>query len=363
VHIFAIASNGVVPDLSFSATAGPDVAGLTGEAIQARLGAVTVIDPATPAPGARVQWGDASVTEDAVVTAGAEGGYVLDGTHSYAAPGEYTVNVTVYNASGTTQLTLKAVVTAPEVYTPTIEVSPTDDVVAGTELTVTGSGFAPDEDVVVELKTLPDGASTTVRSSGQGTISTTITVPDDAVPALYSLTATGERSKNPADSTVLVKEPPAPPVVYAPRVIANSTAGRPGDVVGLDGDGFAPGETVTVEFRSAPVTVATASADRRGTMSASFSIPADAEVGEHTIVVTGAESNVPVEIAFTVLPPALPGDGSTGAGGPTDPAAVGHLSHTGLDIQPIALLGTVAMLGLLAGGLLLVLRRRRRNAE
>jgi predicted alpha-1,2-mannosidase len=363
VHIFAIASNGVVPDLSFSATAGADISGLTGEAIEARLGTVAVTDPATPAPGARVQWGDASATEDVVVTAGADGGYVLDGTHSYSAPGEYTVNVTVYNSTGTTQLTLKAVVTAPEVYTPTIEVSPSDDIEAGTELTVTGSGFASDEDVLVELKTLPNGASTTVRSSGTGTISTTITVPDDAVPALYSLTATGETSKNPADSTVVVNEPPAPPVVYTPRVIANSTAGRPGDAVGLDGSGFAPGEAVTVEFRSAPVTVATATADRNGIMTANFSIPADAEVGEHTIVVTGAESNAPVVITFQVLPPVLPGDGSTGASGPTDPAANGHLSNTGLGIQPLVALGAVALAAMLVGGLVLVLRRRRRITE
>jgi predicted alpha-1,2-mannosidase len=363
VHIFAIASNGVVPDLSFTATAGADLSGLAGEAIQARLGTVAVTDAATPAPGARVQWGDASPTEDAVVTAGADGGFVLDGTHSYATPGEYTVNVTVYNASGTTQLTLKAVVTAPEVFTPTITVSPADDVRAGTDLTVTGSGFAPDESVVVELKSLPNGASTTVRSNGSGEIGATVTVPDDAVPALYSLTATGERSKNPADSTVQVNEPPAPPVVYTPRVIANSTSGRPGDAVGLDGSGFAPDEVVTVEFRSAPVTVATATADRKGIVTANFSIPADAEVGEHTIVVTGAVSNAPVEIAFTVLPPVLPGDGSTGASGPTDPAAIGHLSSTGLAIQPLAVLGALALAGLLGGALLLVLRRRRRIAE
>jgi LPXTG-motif cell wall-anchored protein len=70
-----------------------------------------------------------------------------------------------------------------------------------------------------------------------------------------------------------------------------------------------------------------------------------------------------VVITFQVLPPVLPGDGSTGASGPTDPAANGHLSNTGLGIQPLVALGAVALAAMLVGGLVLVLRRRRRITE
>ena len=98
-------------------------------------------------------------------------------------------------------------------------------------------------------------------------------------------------------------------------------------------------------------------ATRQGAVDVSFRVPEGAEPGAHTITLTGGSSNASVTLAFRVLPAALPGDGSTSASGPTDPAVVHRLANTGTDAAPLVLLGGLAVL---AGLVLLVVRRRRK---
>jgi len=358
VHIFAIASDGVRANLGFEAEAGADFGSTAGESVDAQLATVTMADAAAPAPQARVQWGDASPTEDATVTAGADGGLLVGGSHRYTAAGEYTVSVTIANASATTLLTLTATVEAAPVYETTLAVEPATGVLAGDTVAVTGAGFAADETVTVVLQTSP-AVQRTVTADADGAFSTSLTVAESTAPDLYSIVATGEESAMPATASVTVVPEEATPV-YDPQLRASAASGRPGDLVTLTATGLAPDEKVTVVFNSVPVIVGTPSADRRGALDFSFAIPAGAEVGDHEITVTGAVSNTPVSVAFAVLPAALPGDGSDSGNGPTDPSVIDHLSRTGVDVRLAALIGGLA---LLAGAVLLVLRRRRRTVE
>jgi LPXTG-motif cell wall-anchored protein len=357
VHVFAIASDGVRADLGFTATAGDDITSVVGSELTAELATVTMADDSAPTPQARVQWGDDSDTEDAAVTVDDDGTLVLGGTHTYEAPGTYTVSVTVANGSGTTQLSLTAVVTAPPVYATTLTVGPADGVLAGADITVAGDGFAAGETVELELQTAP-AVTATVTADGGGAFSTSMTVPDGTPPGLVAVVATGATSAMPATATVKVVPVPTSPV-YSPSVRATAESGRPGDIVTLSITGFAPDEEITVVFNSAPVLLGTPRVDRRGALDFSFRVPAGVDVGDHTITLDGSASGASTALAFRVLPAALPGDGSTSGRGPTDPSAVNRLGSTGFDARPAAAIGALA---LLAGLALLLVRRRRRGA-
>lgn len=358
VHVFAIASDGELPvDTSFTATAGADVTGTAGEPLTAALATVVPTDPKAEAPIARVQWGDGTVTEDATITPGADGSMALSGTHTYAAAGTYTVSVTVATTAGTSQLTLKATIAAAPVYTTAITADPADEVLAGATVAVSGTGFKPGESVDVVLQTSPE-VRQTVTAGSDGAISASLTVPSDAQPAIYAIVATGAESAMPATATIQVVPPTVDPV-YDPQIHVDSDSGRPGDLVTVTGEGFAPGETAHVVFHSDPVEVGAPVASDKGAIVLTFAVPADAEVGDHAIEVTGEVSGVPVSVPFQVLPPRTPGDGSTGVTGPASGSAASHLSNTGADTLGAGLAGGLALLVILAGGVLLLLRRRR----
>lgn len=359
VHIFAIADNGTHADESFSATVGPDFSATTDEAVTQTLATATTTS--ATAPQARVQWGDASVTEDATVTVGDDGVLQFSGTHTYTTAGTYPVNVTVYSAAGTQHFSLTATVTDPVVYSPVLAATPEEGILAGGTFTVTGSGFAPSESVELVLQT-PTPVTETVTATETGEVNKVLTMPASVEPDLYAVVATGAVSLVPASTTILVVPPTIDPV-YNPLVRADSGSGRPGDTVTLNGTGFAPNEAVTVEFHSDPVTVGTPTADLHGAFSLSFQIPADASVGDHEIVINGAVSQKTVSLPFAVLPKAIPGDGSGGASGPTDPSVVGQLSNTGLGIGGLAPIGLIAAAVLIAGIALVLVRRRRRGLD
>ena len=68
-------------------------------------------DPSTYA--AEINWGDGTTTPEIVT--GSQGGFQVSGTHTYAATGLYTVQITVVDASGTTTVAYDKIqaVTAP----------------------------------------------------------------------------------------------------------------------------------------------------------------------------------------------------------------------------------------------------------
>ncbi len=357
VHIFAIASDGVQADLGYTTAVGKDVAGTAGEPVSAELATVTM-KSADVEPIVRVQWGDGTVTEDATVTPSATDPAVLTvtGSHTYASAGSFPVSVTVATADHTEQLSLTATIAAAPVYATTLTVDPADDVLAGTDVTVSGDGYKAGESVSVELQT-PTPVTATIQADGAGHIQTTLTVPSDTVPAIYPIVATGAESKMPATATINVVPPVVTPV-YTPQLHADSDSGRPGDLVTVLGEGYAPGEQITVQFNSDPVTVGTATASDRGAFSLTFTVPQVA-VGGHTIVASGATSQASASLSFEVLAPQLPGDGSSGSTGATDASVTGRLSNTGTDGSILGSLAAGSLLLIGVGGTFLYLRRRR----
>jgi hypothetical protein len=66
----------------------------------------------------------------------------------------------------------------------------------------------------------------------------------------------------------------------------------PGGSITVHGEGFLAGETVDITLRSTPIPLGSFTADADGEVTATVTIPADAEPGTHTIVMYGLTSHV-----------------------------------------------------------------------
>ncbi|WP_238007401.1 hypothetical protein KZZ52_02190 [Dactylosporangium sp. AC04546] len=119
------------------------------------------------------------------------------------------------------------------------------------------------------------------------------------------------------------------------------TTVSPGEEFTVAGQGMLPGSTVTVEIRSTPKVLATATVTGGGTFSATVKVPSSIAAGAHTLAVRGtAADGTPVETTVPVL--------------------VSGLAVTGSPVTSMVKTGVAALVvGLI---LLLGLRRLRRPA-
>ena len=425
VHIFAIASDG---DRSAAAplslTAGAVDGQITGEEFTAQLATVAGGQGETSAV---VNWGDGSPVAAVDVEEGA-----ISGTHTYATAGTYTVTVTADDGVRSSDTGLEIAVVDPEpVYTPEIQVPAS--AAPGDTVTVTGDGFAPQEDVSLRID---DAQPVSAKADGNGAISARIVIPVDATDGPHPVIALGAVSKVEARATIQVAtDPQAPrntsvtlaagsddpvagesipliatvkpagaagkvdffegdtivgsaqvtggtatadvtiatsgehtyvarfvpfddaafrgsesapltievrdtPVLQAELVIDLSSVVQ-GGTVQLAGRGFGAGEVISLTLHSDPIHLADIVADGSGAFRAQVTIPANAEIGAHTLIAVGADSGLTARGALTVTAAAATGGGLAGTGG-------------AVPITAIAVL-----LLLLAAGGLLVMRRRR----
>ncbi|QIK63227.1 DUF11 domain-containing protein [Leucobacter viscericola] len=117
---------------------------------------------------------------------------------------------------------------------------------------------------------------------------------------------------------------------------------RAGETQTAYGYGFQPGEKVTGVLRSTPVDLGTQVADANGEVTFTFTVPADLEIGEHSVTLTGPFSGS-VKDTFEVL---------------VEKSAI-ELAVTGGALWfPLG-----AGVLLLGAGMILVVSKRRRNAE
>src|SRR5205823_12466331 len=100
----------------------------------------------------------------------------------------------------------------------------------------------------------------------------------------------------------------------------SATTGPPGSAVAVAGSNFGQSETVFVYFDS--TSVATATTSGGAFSNASFTVPANASSGAHTVKATGQSSGLSAQATFTVQPLLPPTGALFGAF-----VAVG--SHTG----------------------------------
>lgn len=139
-------------------------------------------------------------------------------------------------------------------------------------------------------------------------------------------------------------EPPLTPSV----ALSDMTVER-GQTITITGAGFAPGRNIAARFHSDPVEIGVAPADAEGSVAFSFTIPLDAALGSHRIVLSqdaGAEASAKLSVVE-----AAPQDSGTAddKGDSKTPAKGGGLASTGasdtaLLLMAAALVGCAGMI-------------------
>lgn len=174
-----------------------------------------------------------------------------------------------------------------------------------------------------------------------GTATADVTIPTSGehtyVARFIPSDETAYRASESAPLTIDVRDTP---VMQAELVIGASSVAQ-GGTVQLAGRGFGAGEVISLTLHSDPIHLTDVVADENGAFRVQVTIPANAEVGAHTLIAVGADSGLTAEGALTVTAAAGAGGGLAGTGG-------------AVPIAAIALL-----LLLLAAGGVLVIRRRR----
>jgi len=198
------------------------------------------------------------------VPAGASGTAAVMAT---GANSQITANASFTRVGGPTVLTLSPTTGAP-----------------GMHLTVSGSGFSPNESVTISTG---NTALVTTTANSQGQISAGLTLPQRLSAGTISLVATGSTSKMTGSAAY---------VVTAPSLTLSATSGAAGSTLTAVGHNFAAGEVVRVSFNG--VVVAQATADSNGTFSVPFNIPAGAS-GSVPVTASGVSSLITAHATFT----------------------------------------------------------------
>ncbi|MFK4851993.1 GH92 family glycosyl hydrolase [Microbacterium sp. ZW T6_19] len=260
VHVFAIASDGdraaQAPLAVTALTVADQVAGTAFDA------ALATVAGGAGDVSAIINWGDGTPVSAVDVASGS-----VTGSHTYTAAGTYAVTVTADDGVKSAQAGLQIVVTAPEpVYDPKITVEP-GTVEPGDTVHVSGTGFAPGENVSVRID---DEEPVVAKALDDGTVSADVTVPADAVDGVHPVIALGDESNIEARADVQVETPkPAEkttvslsttatdPVVgeSIPLTATVTPTAAAGQVEFLDGDTVVGSATVSAGTATADVNI------------------------------------------------------------------------------------------------------------
>ncbi|MDQ6740291.1 MAG: DUF4982 domain-containing protein, partial [Actinomycetota bacterium] len=160
-------------------------------------------------------------------------------------------------------------------------------------------GFKPTELVELFFNDQPIGTQTVDAS---GSFSFAFNVPD-MVPGQLTVRAHGRNSDLAATATFTLS-PPGPGLAFSVPQAA------PGTALTITAAGFQPGEDVVVSFNGPQI--GTATADTRGMLSVSFTVPSLAP-GAYVVEATGQTSKVDITANYTVIA----GAGPAATAGPT----------------------------------------------
>lgn len=183
---------------------------------------------------------------------------------------------------------------APTASQPTLAVAPRA-AGPGARVTLTGAGFAPSARLAATLVGAgePNGWQLSdVKSGADGALSAAVSLPVGLAPGRYTLRLAGSESAQ-ADVWVVDGEP---------RLDLHRYAAHPGELLGLAGTGFAPGETVRIYLADAPAeTLGELTADARGAI-ASQGIPVPAvPAGVRTLVAEGEQTGLAVRREVSIV--------------------------------------------------------------
>jgi hypothetical protein len=175
-------------------------------------------------------------------------------------------------------------------FNPTLTPSATDTIPFGS-LTVTGSGYAPNE--VVDLNFA--GTTTAAQTDANGAFAAT-TVKTPQVPAAsYQLIGAGEASGAEAIAYEYING-------FYPSAAPSSYYVMPGALLAVNGSGFAPSEVVTITDAKTAAIYGTFTTDAKGAFknAGAFAIPNSYAGKNINLVLSGATSNASTTVATGV---------------------------------------------------------------
>ncbi|MFJ4230500.1 choice-of-anchor G family protein [Cellulosimicrobium cellulans] len=275
------------------------------------------VDPTTANPGDDVTVDGTGYTPDSTVTVEIRDGsgtviatvedVPTDGDGNFTSPitvpagttpGSYTV-VGIDDTTSTeaeTPLTVEAAA-----ITPAVTIDPTT-VPAGTPTTVTGTGYTPDATVTVEVRDTTGtviATLTDVATDGDGGFTTPITVPVDTAPGDYVVVGIDDTTETEAETPLTVGA-----AAIEPTITVDPTTANPGDEVTVDGTGYTPDATVTIEIRDGSgtviATVEDVPTDGDGNFTTPITVPAGTTPGSYTVVgiddTTSTEAETPLGV-------------------------------------------------------------------
>jgi len=164
----------------------------------------------------------------------------------------------------------------------------------GTQVTITGSGFQPQESVRWSIGTATPLVSGTAVANTAGVFTATTTIPPGAAPWSYIVTAVGTHN-----DTIVTGF-----VVTGPTLVVNPQSGPPGTSVTITGSGFAPREAVRWSIgTSSPMVSGTAYANGAGVFTAATTIPFGAQPWPYIVGASGVSSGALMVTGFEVTGP------------------------------------------------------------
>jgi len=213
--------------------------------------------------------------------------------------GEHTIRVDVNGVEAEIEFTVE----------PEIIVSPTSGE-AGTEVTVSGTGYGKRQEVVIYFD--DDGVATETTDSS-GSFAAAFDLPDLAA-GIYEIDVEDDDDNSDSAKFTIIaattetEEPEPAPQPTAPQssktaIDISSTTAEIGSSVVVTGAGFQPGGLVTIKLDGEAV--ASVAAEASGIFATVFNVPVRT-AGDYTLTVTdGVNTN---ELTFTVdvEPPAVP---------------------------------------------------------
>lgn len=288
-----------------TATPSPTATPVTPTATSVPTSATLTASPTSGAPGSSISVSGSGFLPGETVTVHAGfplySGNTLDATKTVTADanGAFApVSITIPQGAQAGPVTATAAgssshrsgqTTLTVAYSPQLSVSPTT-APPGRSVNVTGQGFVANTSVHVSITTTNTSGANTTRSvnttaDGTGAFQTSITVPSDARPATYTVTAT-DTAGNVHASTRLA-------VALHPTVSLSAASALPGNTVTVHGTGFSAHALITVSgtfplygggTRTVSATVTTSSA---GSFTTRLSIPSRAAAGPVSITAQG----------------------------------------------------------------------------
>jgi hypothetical protein len=244
-------------------------------------------------------------------TVGTDGTFSFSATvPSAAASGAHTVTATSSNAA---PQSASFTVTAPTV-SPALSVSPATGA-PGSTFAISGTGYQGGTLVHVQFDNTAL-ADSTVGADGKFTVPAT--VPPGAATGTHTVTVTSPGTAA-TTATFTVTAP-------QPVLALSANSGTPSTHFTATGTRYTPGESVTLEFHSTPVTLGTVTVGADGTFALPTEVPADAAVGAHTVTATAAPTgtqSAPFTVTGTPQGVSSPNGGTTPADAPVTTIVAG----------------------------------------